>query len=629
MEKRRNTFDRFPRWGFGQRSSSNNDLASGEQKKKDTSERLKELTELLKGTRIPSLSGFHKNGVRDSSCSPPPIPPPRRQRSGLSVEKSFEKLESIEDKEGTDCKVVVERKISVPSMRIHDPEMLSPDQSRPEKPLHVSISSPHFRSLLEKSQPPHTTDCNDIPLHAEELFSLPRVEPKTIVGSYAQKNIPYRSASFSQVDFNSGKYSLDSSESRQHLKENRNSASILDSSTYPRRRGDLRLLRNMKLGSPGPKSDHDHAIAEESSPEHEERRMSVLATIESYDIEESISEEVQLSDETVIANASRVGDSAGAGTGVNLADSDTVAPALLCKVTDSQGGGDDKFDFNSADLKAVQTACVIPTPVFECCGKEVETLTEWFQLKDEIEQTSEDVKDFPAVAITACAAPKSPSLSESPDPSRVEVRKRNTFSSDSGNSKQSSFEQCDDGPAEERRKIDKSKRRKGIYIKWPVTEKNPGENSWDIDSPECDVADKGHLKLNVNLGLNFDCLSTASCEPLTPDSDNCLPRWPKKNDSRNMNLTYQSSDEKDDPPKEGQRKNANLLGMDSTSDNESDRATTPRKPLSASPSRDDLKRYSKRPLRGPYGQMLEAEMKKASKVHYNEILDDLRPSSEL
>lgn len=617
MDKRRNTFDRFPRWSFGQRSASNNDLASGEQKKKDTSERLKELTELLKGTRIPSLSGFN------SSCSPPPVPPPRRQRCGLSVEKSFEKGESIEVKGETDCKVV-QRKKSVPSMKINEPEVLPPDQTLPGKPLHISISSPHFRSLLEKSQPPHTTDCNDIPFRAEELFSLPKVEPKTIIGSYAQKNIPYRSASFSQVDFSSGKYSLGRPESRQHPKENRNSTSVVDnsSSTYPRRRGDLRLLRNMKLSSPGPKSDHDHAIAEESSPEHENRRTSILATIESYEIEESISEdtEVQPSDENVIA--SRVGDNAA--TGVNEAESDSKVPMLLYKVTESKNG-EDKLDFGVADLKALQTACVIPTPVFECCGKEVETLTEWFQLEHTTDDTTPG-KDFPTVAISACAVPKSPSISESLDLSRVEVRKRNTFSSDSGNSKQSSLEQYDDGPAEERRKIDKSKRRKGIYIQWPVTEKSPSENSWDIDSPDCEVEDKGQLKLNVKLGINFDCLSTASCEPLTPDSDNCLPRWPKKNNSRNVNLTYQSSDEKDDPPKEGSRKSGNLLRMDSTSDNESDRA---QKPISPSHSRDDLKRYSKRPLRGPYGQMLEAEMKKASKVHYTEILDDLRPAAEL
>lgn len=615
MEKRRNTFDRFQKWGFGQRSSSNNDLAAGEPKKKDKSERLKELTELLKSTRIPSLSGFNKNTLRESSCSPPPVPPPRRQRCGMSVEKSFEKLESIEDKEGPETKIV-ERKISVPSMKINEPGTSSPSPSRLAKPLHVSISSPHFRSLLEKSQPPHTTDCTEVPLHAEELFSLPKVEPKTIVGSYAQKNIPYRSASFSQVDFNSGKYSLGSPEAKQ-LKENRNSASVLDSSTYPRRRGDLRLLRNMKLGSPGPKPDHDHIIAEESSPEHEDRRQSILATIESYDIDESVSDEVPgkpKNDITVIpTSAGEVG-----------ANGDDV-PTLVCEVAaEAAAAGEQtkKCGESVGESNVVQTACVIPTPVFECCGKEVESATEWFQLKDGAgpgDPVAVTAQEVPAVAITG-TNPETPN-SESPDLTRVEVRKRNTFSSDSGNSKQSSLEKNDDGPTEERKKIDKSKRRKGIYIQWPVSGKNPGESSWDIDSPECEIGHQGPLKLNVNLGLNFDCLSTASCEPLTPDSDNCLPKpqWPKK-----KALTYQSSDEKDEPPKETAKRNA-LLRKDSTSDNESDRAMS-REPLSASPSRDDLKRYSKRPLRGPYGQMLEAEMKKASKLHYDEMLDELRPS---
>lgn len=55
------------------------------------------------------------------------------------------------------------------------------------------------------------------------------------------------------------------------------------------------------------------------------------------------------------------------------------------------------------------------------------------------------------------------------------------------------------------------------------------------------------------------------------------------------------------------------------SDNESDRT-------SPALSDYDFKRYSKRPLRGPYGQMLEAEMKKPNKMHFEEILEDLRES---
>lgn len=37
-------------------------------------------------------------------------------------------------------------------------------------------------------------------------------------------------------------------------------------------------------------------------------------------------------------------------------------------------------------------------------------------------------------------------------------------------------------------------------------------------------------------------------------------------------------------------------------------------------------RFSKRPLRGPYGQMLEAEMKKPSKTNYDGLLEQLKRS---
>lgn len=616
MEKRRNTFERFQRWGFGQRSASNNDLAAnGDPKKKDKSERLKELTELLKSTRIPSLTGFNRITLRESSTSPPPIPPPRRQRCGHSVEKSFDKLESIEDKELPACHTM-ERKISVPSMKINEPKTANSDSSRIVKPLHVSISSPHFRLLLDKSQPPHTTDCSGVPLQAEELFSLPKVEPKTIVGSYAQKNIPYRSASFSQVDYKSGKYSMGSPEPEQP-REDRNSLTLVESCTYPRRRGDIRLLRNMKLGSPGPHQEHDHIIAEESSPEHEERRLSVLATIESYDIEESISEDTP----TLIVDKSSADETATSPSSQceENAVTSTTADELVPTITDQVKTETSATRAND-DEDIVRTACIIPTPVFECCGNEVEQVTEWFQLRD----------NGPVnVSNNSCVVPRSPALSESPDTSRVEVRKRNTFSSDSGNSKQSSLEKNDEVPWDERRKIDKSKRRKGIYIQWPAPDKSQvGGPSWDIDSPDCDRDVKEPLKLNVNLGIHLDSLSIASCEPLTPDSDNCAPKpeWPNNPDLKKKSLTYQSSEEKDEVPK-FTPKQPPLLGMDSTSDNESDRAAC-QEPRSASPSREDLKRYSKRPLRGPYGQMLEAEMKKASTLYYDEILDDLRSSDQ-
>jgi len=73
-----------------------------------------------------------------------------------------------------------------------------------------------------------------------------------------------------------------------------------------------------------------------------------------------------------------------------------------------------------------------------------------------------------------------------------------------------------------------------------------------------------------------------------------------------------------------------FLRTDSTSDNECDRAARERERerITSSPTPSggdyDYKRFSKRPLRGPYGQMLEAEMKKPNRMHFEEILEELR-----
>lgn len=79
MEKRRNTLDRFQRLTFGRKSSPSNsvDVASNSKADKhrktyERSERLKELTELLRGSNISRAS---------STPTPPPVPPPRRPRA--------------------------------------------------------------------------------------------------------------------------------------------------------------------------------------------------------------------------------------------------------------------------------------------------------------------------------------------------------------------------------------------------------------------------------------------------------------------------------------------------------------------------------------------------------------------
>jgi len=118
-------------------------------------------------------------------------------------------------------------------------------------------------------------------------------------------------------------------------------------------------------------------------------------------------------------------------------------------------------------------------------------------------------------------------------------------------------------------------------------------------------------------------------EPMSPEETSMKPTWPK---SRKGRLTCQSSEEHDDDRNSPRKHGQPLSRHDSLSDAESD--LTERYgsvPRTCSPSPHTAydfsdseskgkrtthppRRYSKRPLRGPYGQMLEAEMKNTKKL---------------
>ncbi|XP_069677397.1 rho guanine nucleotide exchange factor 17 isoform X2 [Periplaneta americana] len=120
-----------------------------------------------------------------------------------------------------------------------------------------------------------------------------------------------------------------------------------------------------------------------------------------------------------------------------------------------------------------------------------------------------------------------------------------------------------------------------IFVtQWPNGERT---EDWQAETPEWDSAQE---------------------ESQSPEE---TPRWLEK-----PKLVYQSSEEREDdgrPPPPAR--------ADSLSEGESDQGERPSAPspapLSDSEGRPHTpRRYSKRPLRGPYGQMLEAEMSKAA-----------------
>lgn len=245
----------------------------------------------------------------------------------------------------------------------------------------------------------------------------------------------------------------------------------------------------------------------------------------------------------------------------------------------------------------------------------------------------------------ADSSPEPGSFDKSDSDFAETVRKRHSNDINSGSEK-SSPNASPNINLEDKRKIDKSRRRKGIYIQWPAIEKSQELDSFDSSTADDTTYQEKpiepvmplkpndkKLHRNHSLGLMMPRQSESLCslEPYTPDSDNNSSRplvWPRA--PRRQSLTYQSSDERDDsmlansPPLKPFRNI--FLRSDSMSDNESDRGSSRDRSTPASANEQDLKRYSKRPLRGPYGQMLEAEMKKPTKVHYDGILEELSRS---
>lgn len=828
MEKRRNnTLDRWQRLGFGRRTSSNssdNKPSAKESKRpNEKTERLKELTEKLKRTRTnPTQSSDN------DTQSPPPIPPPRKQRpfaestsASCTSLNTIIKMDRLNDMESV-CESIDEKHdeplsansgflFCTPIALKEMPKMLISEET-PE--TDEKIVQPSINSSDEITEQPTLNEESILQAENEDdmFMALPKVESRTIIGAYTQKNIPYRSASFSQVDYSSGKYIRSAINAfKSNLKSK--SPAVVDNTnlTLPRKRDAASNQENSSSSSAMNTTIDQENFTEEPLqfgndflPNDIVQKKTV-----SDDIIEESEQELLHSDGISFPDDDHNDDNATSKQmtiiELNVVQASEMILDQLCE--------EEAAISSSPNIDVFQTAttCLIPVPVYECVPQEWDPndtpdLPEWINAceeegtkiieemqinfqqisndlndsvskqeelnkndsidcsqnetntkfndisekvitddtkclqidcneksdeldivnvnkieQDEIEQpTCERLENIPVEIVTECE--QLPVISVTPSNATVinlsddnnkltsttavnqlnveivEVRKRHsndcktekiTNESVSSSSDHSNDPQI--STSDDRRKSDKSKRRKGIYIQWPAIEKqkNLENDDWDqahkhtisssdssvvidpmwpqcekrdqIDCTEINLADCDFSSLSTNVEKNLEKLGSGniawitcktpdgsdtpaslsgSFEPTTPESDSNRQIWPTAvKSNRKPSLTCQSSEEKDDlqqhhqyhqssPSKSNQK--INLVRYESVSDNESDR-TSPRERASQSPAPpqdQDLKRYSKRPLRGPYGQMLEAEMKKPAKVHYDEILEELNHRSE-
>lgn len=187
------------------------------------------------------------------------------------------------------------------------------------------------------------------------------------------------------------------------------------------------------------------------------------------------------------------------------------------------------------------------------------------------------------------------------------------------------------------KKRDKSRRRKGMYIsQWPnnyqATEDSIPQfvdDSHFVTSEDSKKPDIPKLQISADKSDKSETCSVSNLEePLSPEDNSLSLEWPAGVNYSRPTLSTQNSEERDNCSiKSSNLRGTPLLRGDSLSEGEPDHSDRRSDQLVLVPSdvsdcesRASIgnealschvpRRYSKRPLRGPYGQMLEAEMKK-------------------
>lgn len=839
MEKRRNTLDRWQRLRFGRRAASSPpeekkpsspelEAAAVSKRSSDKTERLRELTELLSSPRLVPKSfmppsnrpeiNYQPSSLSDATdlqepttslrsmnddAVPPPVPPPRKPRqsnaesSSGSVEKFIDTSasESGSPVAGTKKEHLMEQTSLIESLRPNSSLSSLETMMRRQKAKEEINKLPIAEENTLFSGQPVSAVSAVVSSGTNEL--LPRAESRPpIVGAYTQKAIPFRSASFSQVDYSSGKYIRSALGALKASFVKSKSPPVVDSANPS-------LLRSNKdcSRSPSPLVD-DAAPTPPPLPPYDIWIPLKPMPAPNSSLSEKCSTRNDLNLNLLGATSANVimeEDNEYSPT-ADSNESKYIMPMIVETANDVpslkivQAAQMSIDPLSEDEMVAIQTpedyfqtatTCMIPVPVYECNLRDwvdANLADEWInaceidsakiieevkvdaqqiitedddELPRFLQQTESssthckspdilinealppehehsamrgeyeaskgmtptlELDDVPAIAVTPGSSISGSSFDEEPTCSNnvlqrvdqtastgeigaaanvatvadyvVEVRKR--YSNDENRNSDNTQSSSGSGKSspkcnlDEKRRIDKSKRRKGIYIQWAALDKHtkplnavpagssspPDDHGLAMRLPNGEIsAWSGHDNHMVSawsaqdIGTGDDGVGSEPLWPLpvttanisgqvepslyslddeaqtpgsfdatSPDSEYSRPVWPKDAAKiRRQSLSLQSSEEKDESPAASSpptKAHAKLfvLRSDSISDNElSDRTPPPRERASQSPApgEQDLKRYSKRPLRGPYGQMLEAEMKKPNKQNYDGLLEEL------
>ncbi|XP_029040418.2 rho guanine nucleotide exchange factor 17 isoform X8 [Osmia bicornis bicornis] len=300
---------------------------------------------------------------------------------------------------------------------------------------------------------------------AEARDAVTKLEPRGPLLTFHRGGAPFRSASFGQVDFNQ----VNRQKAQPIATSNRNESKDVRASTLPRRRGDVSPVVSTPQNSPNRQSPRTSTPSVDSAVGSAEG----LGVPQTGNVEE-IRPRSDGSDSLATSSA--------------LTSPEPPVPEI----------NEPRVDLVQADVSPNEM--VMSEPVFPLVEN------------SSIEETAQKENRMEPHEVIITPPPEEPRLSQTMEGSETASEAPSESSSPSGKTR--------------RYRGDTSKRRKGVYI----------------------------------------------------------TQWPEPLDSDRNKLSAQSSEERDEPPA-------------TPSDLSDCEGHTPR-------------RYSKRPLRGPYGQMLEAEMAK-------------------
>ncbi|KAK9496468.1 hypothetical protein O3M35_013232 [Rhynocoris fuscipes] len=504
-----------------------------------------------------------------------------------------------------------------------------------------SSSSTHSDKASEsppKSNPQlQSTKSNDDDLFDVKL-NLAKPESRAIVGAYIQRTIPFRSASFSQVDFSpsEGKYNI------------RNARNIALANKANKTSGSLSL----------PRKKLSEGCASVSGSSTSTLPLSSNLSLDSEPIEEWSPPKNLLPADKTIDNRVNSNRSLTHPLGRRGSNPDESIPYSsidgngLKSLT--SGGGERVLEGvkEESDTDSLATTeSLVPsqsTSIEQSLVPETETTT----LSDQSDRqsvTAEScdnlhVEEKPINANNARLSRQS--SIQSSEESSAEILK--DIIEEEPNAESAETEQITNQDCKKPKDCNRSL--KALNIPPLADIRGSSKESDDLDDNK--LSDNNNVSDDKSWSSSerrpAEWASSAQEEPQSPEEVNVRPIWPRNSETKwsdRPRLVCQSSEEKEEdfPPRTVQRKFPFIVRADSLSEGESDNGGRTNTSSRGSPSlfqpsdQSDgegkfnstrsphpPRRYSKRPLRGPYGQMLEAEMKKPETRKFTINHDDLK-----